>query len=403
MALDEKRKEVVYQSNESIRMNTDLTLPQWQVLFIAEAQLFPHLSEDGVGDDSFLETTIPAADVYSYFSKYGGSDRHDLYKTVKTACAQMMSLTFEERIHPDDLGDNEKEGFIYINVFERISFSRAQGLKFLFTKSMIPHLLRFWRGYAKIPVKLPFVVSSNYAVKLYMLLMTKSFHEKWHNGKFWLEVEMSDLRHALGVPKDSYTGRINNFYKYVLDRPIKEIEDNLNCRIKRIPLKDGRKVVGMRFEVVDLEWNAIDVSERDDEPPKLNDRQTEAPSQEKAKPVAPNETKQGQEEQEDPAAAYLAYVTRPREQNGLWGVEGRTAKKFIASLGWQRCKLISDSMLPSLHAGKLISEAAALVGAWKKNQLYEIHGVPVVNVDEPSRKKSQTEKKPFADIDFGGI
>ena len=99
MPIDDKGNEVIYQSNESIRMNMNLTLPQWQVLFIAEAQLFPKLTDDDYdGSRSFLEVTIPASRVYEYFSKYGNGDRHDLYQRIKSACAQMMSLTLEEHV-----------------------------------------------------------------------------------------------------------------------------------------------------------------------------------------------------------------------------------------------------------------------------------------------------------------
>ena len=354
MPIDDKGNEVIYQSNESIRMNMNLTLPQWQVLFIAEAQLFPKLTDDDYdGSRSFLEVTIPASRVYEYFSKYGNGDRHDLYQRIKSACAQMMSLTLEEHVYPDNLGDNEKEGFIYINVFERISFSRANGLKFLFTQSMVPHLLNFWDGYTKIPVNVPFVVSSNYAVKLFMLLMTKSFHERKNHGRFWLEIGIDDLRHALSVPKGKYADRMDNFFKYVVDRPSKEIEENLYLKVGRSKLKTGRNITGVRFDVVDLTWDTIDVPTHDDEPPK-----TEAPQPQAAQPSSTAPAKQEPElpAMSDEETAYFHHVTVEV------GVSVDAAKKYFNERGWERCKVLSDSVE---SAG---GSAGGVVSSWKNNE-----------------------------------
>lgn len=373
MPLDKDGKEVVYQSNDSIRMNKNLTLPQWQVLFIAEAQLFPKLTNDmDGGTGSFLEVTVPATNVYQYFRKYGGSNRHDLFKQIKNACAQMMSLTLEERVYSDDLQGHKQEGFVYINVFEKISFTERNGLKFLFTQSMVPHLLNFWRGYTKIPVEVPFVISSNYAIKLFMLLMTNSFHAKRNHGHFWIEIGLDELRHTLGVPKDSYVGSISNFYKFVLDAPIKEIEKNLPYQIKRTSKKTGRKVTAIRFDVDVVGWSKINVSPNNDEQ-KPTDQHAAPPTQK-------------------PEAAYLTYVTLPRKHGGVFGVNPNKARDWVNQLGWERCKLISDSMLQ--YVGGMERPAGALINAWKRNELYNQHS----NVT-PTQKKQ--EPPPLPDSAFG--
>lgn len=363
MPIDKDGQEVVYQSNELIHMNMDLTLQQWQVFFIAEAQLFPRLTNDHASYDdvAFRTIQIPAAKVYEYFSEYGGSDnRHDLYARIKKACAQMMGLTAERYIPKEDCGGG---GFIYINVFESISFTKRDGLTFLFTRSMIPHLLEFWRGYAKIPVNLPFVVTSSYSVKLFMLLMTKSYHAKRHGGKFWLEINLDELRRTLGVPEDAYNDRIDNFFRKVIDKPISEIMNGLpSYDIKREKLKTGRKVTGVRFNVE--VHNVIDVAP-DAKPKELP---APAPSLDDGV-VEPVEVAKPSSEDEQ----YIRHVSDD------CGVAERVARYYVKKLGWQRCKELSDSVEA---AG---GNAGGIVSAWKNNEPWHAKTKKMATKEPPQK------------------
>jgi Initiator Replication protein. len=55
------------------------------------------------------------------------------------------------------------------------------------------------------------------------------------------------IRDVFQLKKDEYSGRMNNFTKYVIEKPLAELNEKTNINITYLKIKDGKNVLGFRF------------------------------------------------------------------------------------------------------------------------------------------------------------
>lgn len=228
----------VYQSNPLIQARKDFDIIGMRIFLLGLRALNPHFSEnDKYFDVNFKETFIPTSKLTELF---GGNTwyLHDLEKI----CDKMFDTKI--KIRPED------GGFELYHLFRKLKYVKNEGLYIWFEELLRPYILDLFKskGYTRINVEYLFKLSSPYAVRLLELLLQYQNIKKF---KILKEIKrtfkVEELRFALNVPENAYRDRMNNFRKFVLDDPIKEINARTPYIVRYETIKDGRKVFAFEF------------------------------------------------------------------------------------------------------------------------------------------------------------
>ena len=415
---DELIKKSLIQGNAMLKLQRKWSITELRVFSILLVHVKPHCTRSGVWDEEFRTVFIPIGRIVELFSM--GQRNRPHMERIADSVDKMTSTSIGIRA-------NAKR-HISIPVFEIIDLDMNSGLTAKFSKHMRRYILDLQeKRWTKSPFNEVFQLSRAYAVFLIQWLHSAEPLPLGTVDEWYAEISLDDLRERLGATSKTYE-RVDKVQQKIIIPAIEEINARLLFNVTYKPLRQeykSHRITGFLFHIKKVQ--VVDVPNEEDasrkRPPRLDDvepttgmtySELEALIAEHNKAVraemdealsddlnitqdVTTSDELREEKQDDPTAKYLSYVTLPREQNGSWGVSSRIAKKFVKALGLERCKLISDSMIPSLEAGKLDIPAAALVSAWKANKLYESHGVPVVNIDtdEPKEKPQAAKEKPI--------
>ena len=228
----------IYQSNPLIQARKDFDVIGMRVFFLGLRGLNPHFSErDKYYDAEFNRLFIPTSKVTELF---GGNTKY--LKELKKACTKLFDAIVEL-----NYADG---GFKLMHMFDELEYKPKEGLYLQFSRKMRPYILDLFqtRGYTRINVEYLFKLSSPYAVRLLELLLQyqniKQFKELMEIKR---KLTIEELRFALNVPEDTYSDRMDNFKKFVLDDPIKEINTRTPYIVRYETVKTGRKVVAFEF------------------------------------------------------------------------------------------------------------------------------------------------------------
>ena len=231
------RKDIC-QSNPMIQARKDFDVIGMRVFFLGLQGLNPHFSNnDRYFDKEFNRLFIPTSRLVELF---GGNTKY--LSELKKACNKLFDAIVE--LNYDD------GGFKLMHMFDELEYKPKEGLYLQFSRKMRPYILDLFqsRGYTRINVEYLFKLSSPYAVRILELLL------QYQNIKLFKELmeikrtlTIEELRFALNVPENAYSDRMNNFRRYVLDDPIKEINTRTPYIVRYEPIKEGRKVVAFEF------------------------------------------------------------------------------------------------------------------------------------------------------------
>ena len=184
------------------------------------------------------EITIHADDYIRIFNV----ERNAAYKSLKKAVVGLYRAEW---------------GYQYINQrgnvavrYERFTQSaeyvEAEAtVKFMFSNAIIPLLVELERSFTSYEIEQIANLSSRYSMRLFEMLM--QYYDK-RIKKGWLEISYIDLRFRFGLIENEYE-LMSNFKKFVLDRSVKQINENTDYLIEYDQKKQGRKIVGFHFEI----------------------------------------------------------------------------------------------------------------------------------------------------------
>lgn len=424
---DELIKKSLIQGNAILNLQRKWSITELRVFSIMLVHVKPHCKGSTFWDAEFRTVFIPINRIVEIFSI--GQQKKPHMERVAASVDKMTSTSIGIRVN--------KKRHISLPVFEIIDLDMGIGLTAKFSKYMRRYILDLQeKRWTKSPFSEVFQLSKAHAVFLIQWLRSQEPLPSGSVDEWNAETTIEDLRERFGADGKSYD-RVDILQQRIIVPAIEEINARLMFNITYEPLRGeyrSSRITGFVFHVKRVQIVDVPYEEENDkdekEPFKLDDiepktgmkySELEALIEEHEKAMQADmdeafagdmlkteasasnatygEPKKKHEEQEDLEATYLDYVSLDQKNGGLWGVSARMAKKFITALGWQRCKLISDSMIPSLEAGKLKKPAAALVGAWKENKLYEQRGIPIVNVAEP-KWNPQIEDEPIDENEF---
>ena len=228
----------VWQSNPLVQANKDFDVIGMRIFLLGLRALNPHFSEkDRYFDSHFKEIFIPTNKLTELF---GGNTwyLHDLEKT----CDKMFHAKI--KIRPKD------GGFDLYNLFRKLKYVPNEGLYIWFEDHLRPYILDLADsgGYTKINAEYLFKLSSPYAIRILELILQ---YQNIKQFKEMMEIKrtmtIEEIRFSLNVPEGAYHKRINNFRKYVLDGPIREINERTPYIVRYETIKAGRNVVAFEF------------------------------------------------------------------------------------------------------------------------------------------------------------
>lgn len=229
----------VYQSNPLIGARKNFDLIGMKIFLLGLQGLNPHFStQDKIFDNQFREFLVPAAKLKKVF----GNNWY-LYE-IKTTCKKLFNSTIEVD-HPN--------GVIKLShLFRRLEYVPSKGLYIWFDDVLRPYILDLLdtQGFTQVDSASLLKLSSPYAIRLLELMLQYRNFEKFRiRREITRSLKLNELRFMLNVPEGTYQGRLNNFKKFVLENPMREINERTNYQISFRTIKDGRRVVGFEFKL----------------------------------------------------------------------------------------------------------------------------------------------------------
>ena len=183
------------------------------------------------------ELIIHANDYIQQF----GVDKDAGYKSLKKAVLGLFEA---------------KWGYKFINnkgnaevVYERFTQSakyieNEATVKFMFADAIIPLLVELEKRFTTYEIEQVAQLSSSYAMRLYEFFMQ---HLDKKTVKGWLDISLDDLRFRFGLLPTEYK-RMCDFKRDVLELSLKQINTKTNLSATYAQRKQGRIIVGFRFE-----------------------------------------------------------------------------------------------------------------------------------------------------------
>ena len=227
----------VYQTNPLVNSRKVFDLLGMRIFLLGLRGLNPHFSEqDKYYDKEFPALFIPTSKLTELF----GNTKY--LAELKSACKKLFDTIIEL--------NKENGGFELYHLFRKLKYEPGKGLYLQFDELLRPYILDLFQsnGYTRINVEYLFKLSSPYAMRLLELLL------QYQNIKLFRELleirrrmTIEEIRFALNVPEGAYVDRMDNFKKFVLDAPIKEINTRTPYIVRYETVKEGRSVVAFEF------------------------------------------------------------------------------------------------------------------------------------------------------------
>lgn len=183
------------------------------------------------------ELIIHADDYINHF----GATKQGAYKALKQA---VMGL-FEAKWGYKYLTEKGEQRVRYERFTQSADYGKGEGtVSFKFADAIIPMLVELERRFTVYEIEQISKLSSGYAMRLYEFFMQ---HLDKKTGKGWLDISLDDLRFRFGLLPTEYKA-MKDFKLRVLDLSVIQINENTDLSANYTQKKQGRKIVGFKFE-----------------------------------------------------------------------------------------------------------------------------------------------------------
>ena len=226
----------VIQSNPLIEARKEMNLTEMRIFILGLQDIKPHIKDDTVHDLDFHPTLITYKELQYIFGDDFNGNITNLKKQIKKASKSVIEFS------------TKNGGFGFAGIYRKLVYEPNEGLIIHFNDELKPHILELVnKAYTKYKVKALFSLSSVYAWRILELLLEKQgFLKKGHN-EVWANFSIEELRFYLNISDDKYKGRMDNFKRYILDNPIKEINEKTDYIVWYDANRKGKKIVGFKI------------------------------------------------------------------------------------------------------------------------------------------------------------
>ena len=299
----------VVQANPLIEARKEMNVTEMRLFVLGLQDIKPHIKDDTLHDVEFHETIIPYNELIELFGNDYNGNITNLKKQVKKASRCVIELS------------SDNGGFGFSSIYRKIKYEPGKGLIIHFNDELKPYILELVnQAYTRYKIKAFFSLSSSYSWRILEALLEKQGYLRQGHKEIFIDLTMEKVRFLLNVEKGKYEGRINNFRKYILDNPIKEINEKTDYLVWYEVQKTGRKVTGFKF------WLKLKEKAENLEAIESN----HSPERELPAPVLPAATSSDKE------ALIAAMLAEGMPKSGIhtwlksYGVEGASASWQLA-------------------------------------------------------------------------
>ena len=226
----------VVQANPLIEARKEMNVTEMRLFVLGLQDIKPHIKDDTLHDVDFRETIIPYSELKGLFGNDFYGNIRNLKKQLDKAYAGRIQLSYENG------------GFGFRHIYRKMDYIPKKGLVIQFDDELKPYILELVnQAYTRYKVKALFSLSSSYSWRILESLLEKQGYLRQGNKEIFLVLTVEEVRFRLNVEKGKYEGRIDNLRKFVLDEPIKEINEKTDYLVWYEVQKTGRKVTGFKF------------------------------------------------------------------------------------------------------------------------------------------------------------
>ena len=231
-------KKVLKSKTAKIYKNKKLNNANFGNFTHTDYQVFLHLVTKIGGVDEFGKYLQPEQLKREHvltakeFSQVFNTDIHNTYRLLNKACRKLMKTDLT-------LTRNESPELWQINVCSMAKYNKKEGyITIEFTDRIMPYLSQVRQKFVLYNLKEIANFGSLYTTRLYELI--QEFKETGYMIK-----SVDKLREIFAVG-NSFK-RYNDFKRYTFDHACKEINDNYQMNLGYEEMKEGRKVVAIKF------------------------------------------------------------------------------------------------------------------------------------------------------------
>ena len=207
--------------------NLDLVEQRLILLAIVEAR------ESGKGINANDPLTVHAESYINQFSVH----RNTAYQALKDACKDLFARQFSYQ-------EKSAKGNIINKMSRWVSevgyIANEAVVQLIFAPAIVPLITRLEKQFTKYELQQISNLNSAYAVRLYEILIS------WRSTGKTPIFSLEEFRKKIGVLENEYL-RSDNFKKWIIELPIKQINEHTDIIVKYEQHKTGRSISGFSF------------------------------------------------------------------------------------------------------------------------------------------------------------
>ena len=223
------KTELVVKDNALINASYNLDLVEQRLILLAIVEA----RESGRGISTNKPLVVHAS---SYINQFDVT-RQTAYQALKNACKDLFARQFSYQ-------EKREKGVANITsrwVSQIAYIDDTATVELIFSPAIIPLITRLEEQFTSYELAQISGLTSAYAVRLYELLIA------WRSAGKTPVIDLSDFRQKMGVLDGEYT-RSDNFKKWVIEKPIEQINANTDISVKVEQHTTGRTITGFSFK-----------------------------------------------------------------------------------------------------------------------------------------------------------
>lgn len=217
---------LVVKHNKLIEAKYRLTLQEKRILLWL-------MSEIQAGDKDFKRYRVRIADLAHFVGISNDGGR--LYREI-------AAVTGRLRKREIDINDMDRNVTIQATWIASAEYRWNEGVvDICLSPALMPYLLDLKSNFTKISLRYAMGLKSVHAIRIYELL-------KQYEGLGERTIKVADLRAFCGIAPDDYKF-FKDFRVWVVDVARREVNGKTDMAFAYTPIKEGRKVVSLRFTI----------------------------------------------------------------------------------------------------------------------------------------------------------
>lgn len=243
-----KKRDYVLQGNDVSRSIYSCSILARKVISFAST-----LVQVGIrtldSDENFeIKTWSARFSISDFIKKFEITDSGENYQVIRKAIeeCQSVKITLEKG-----------KGFKSYNWFYSVEFSPEKDfVEMTFSPDVGAAIYNLKNGYIAMRFSVIKDFKSLYSFRYYEIA-NSYMGNKGKNGNkkgcWFFEYDVQTLKQILGIKKNAYESRMNNFIAWVIKKPLDELNKiNNDFKIEFKKILENRKTVGFRFECTEL-------------------------------------------------------------------------------------------------------------------------------------------------------